>query len=255
MEELISQFYSGTSGLVLPIPKTQFSEPYKEMSRLSYYATLFNSLEVNSSFYKVPQLKTVYNWAISVPDDFRFTFKLWRGITHNNGLQFSEKDVHDFMNVIGQAGTKRGCLLIQLPPRTGISCFHQLEKLLNCIVTMDMPQWQIAVEFRNDSWYGHSTAELLRSFNAVPVIHDMPGSVPPPLLQTEDFVYVRFHGPAGDYKGGYHDELLLGQAASIRSWIYSGKQVYGYFNNTIGDALKNLEDLNRMVNVNAIKYA
>ncbi len=255
MEGLISHFYSGTSGLVLPVPKSQFPEEFKEASRLTYYASLFRSIEINSTFYKVPKLETVYKWAITVPDHFRFTFKMWRGITHQNGLEFNSKDVEDFMNVIGQVGTNRGCLLIQLPPRTGIECFRQLEKLLCCIVKMNMPSWQIAVEFRNSSWYGHSTWELLRSFKAVHVVHDMPGSIPPDILHTGDFAYFRFHGPAGDYKGGYPDDFLMRQAIAMRSLLMEGKEVYVYFNNTVGEALNNLMDLNQIVNSNSVKYA
>src|SRR5690349_976965 len=76
-------YFSGTSGLVLPVPnKLFFPDEFKEGSRLNYYASLFNSIEVNSSFYKIPLGRTVANWSADVPEDFRFTFKLFREITH-----------------------------------------------------------------------------------------------------------------------------------------------------------------------------
>ena len=129
MEKSVSpHFYSGTSGLVLPIPKYEFPAPFENASRLTYFASLYNSLEVNSSFYKIPKLATTYKWATSVPDDFRFTFKLWQGITHGKGFDFNKEDVEHFMTVIGQVGIKKGCLLIQLPPKAGNHYFGKLDQ-------------------------------------------------------------------------------------------------------------------------------
>jgi uncharacterized protein YecE (DUF72 family) len=79
------------------------------------------------------------------------------------------------------------------------------------------------------------------------VMHDMPKSIPPPVVSRLDFEYVRFHGPAGDYKGGYTDEVLQEYADKINAWLKNGKTVYVYFNNTIGDALKNLIKINESI--------
>src|SRR4051812_43057690 len=100
MEELqkLGQFYSGISGLVLPVPnKSLYPPEFRETSRLTYYASLFNSIEINSSFYKVPIAKTVNKWTTEVPDHFKFTYKLWREITHNKELLFNANDVDRFM--------------------------------------------------------------------------------------------------------------------------------------------------------------
>ncbi len=80
-------FYSGTSGLVVPVPQALYPPEFKGKSRLNYYASLFNSIEINSTFYKMPKISTVSNWAESVPDEFRFTFKLSKAITHAKGLE------------------------------------------------------------------------------------------------------------------------------------------------------------------------
>lgn len=85
---MLSGFYSGLSGLALPIPKYLFPEPHRNSSRLTYYASLFNSVEINSTFYKLPMQKTVSKWAGEVPENFRFTFKLWKEITHVPGINF-----------------------------------------------------------------------------------------------------------------------------------------------------------------------
>src|SRR5205823_6010626 len=113
--------------------------------------SLFNSVEVNSTFYKLPMAKTVAKWATEVPNHFRFTFKLWQEITHQKGLNFDPDLIHRFMQVIDQAGDKKGCLLIQFPPSTSIN-LHQLHILLQEISQADPGHvWKIAVEFRNRS--------------------------------------------------------------------------------------------------------
>src|SRR5689334_13347685 len=106
-------FQAGTSGLVLPMPKYLFPPEFQEKSRLEYYASVFNSIEINSSFYKVPKAATVARWAASVPETFTFTYKLWRDITHVKGLDFNPADVLNFIKVIDFAGDRKGCLLVQ----------------------------------------------------------------------------------------------------------------------------------------------
>src|SRR4051812_27357074 len=86
-------FYSGTSNIVLPIPKKSFPPEFSDKSRLEYYAHLFTSIEVNSCFYKTPQASTVAKWAAMVPPDFKFTFKLSKAITHVKDLEFNEDDI------------------------------------------------------------------------------------------------------------------------------------------------------------------
>src|SRR5690348_60963 len=93
-------FYSGTSGLDLPVRRSQYPPEFQGKSRLQYYASLFNSLEVNSIFYKLPRSSTVANWAKSVPGNFRFTFKVSKTITHVKELKFAAKDVDDFMKTV-----------------------------------------------------------------------------------------------------------------------------------------------------------
>src|ERR1700712_55123 len=108
---LMVDYYAGTSGLVLPVPnKTHYPAAFKEKSRLCYYASLFNSIEVNSSFYKIPQAQTIEKWVGMVPDGFRFTFKLWKGITHEKNLIFNPDNISRFMNAISVVGNCKGCL-------------------------------------------------------------------------------------------------------------------------------------------------
>src|SRR3569833_2822848 len=233
-------FYGGTSGLLVPMPKRDFPQEFKDHSRLAFYATLLNSLEINSSFYKLPMSKTVAKWAAEVPSGFTFTYKLWREITQNKGLNFNDDDIARFMDVVSNAGDKKGCILVQFPPGTTVAR-GQLTHLLALLQGRNKNnEWHIAVEFRHRSWYTDEVYDLLRRFNAGLVLQDMPKSTTPQILTSDDLVYLRFHGPSGDYRGSYSDELLSEYATYIRDWQGEGKDVYVYFNNTAGDALNNL---------------
>lgn len=242
-------FFAGTSDLVLPVPNKQaLPEIFRNKPRLTYYSTLFNSLEVNASFYKVPQPSTFAKWVYEVPEHFRFSVKLWRGITHTPSLHFRMKDVARFMDAVGRLSTKKGCLLVQLPPGTRSDKSPQLQRLLECITLADAGRnWKIAVEFRDASWYNESTASLLRRYRAVWVIQDMPDSTIRESISDAPFIYIRYHGPVGDYRGSYADERLNRDSDRIIAWLNQGKEVYVYFNNTIGDALNNVLTLKEQV--------
>lgn len=242
-----SEIYTGTSGLVLPLPnRRSFPPEFHHKSRLEIYASLFNSVEINSSFYKVPMASTVQKWGALVPGNFKFTFKLWRDITHNNALAFNPADVDRFMQVIGHIGHKSGCLLIQFPPGLSITNAAQLEKLLNQVKGSDPEdQWNVVVEFRNKSWYHQDVYDLIGQYSCGIVLHDMPSSGISFLECGANYTYLRFHGPAGGYKGSYTDDFLYEYAQYIREWHDEGKEVFVYFNNTMGDAVKNLATLNK----------
>lgn len=242
-----TSYFSGLSGLQVPVPKYRFPPPYENASRLTYYSSLFNSLEVNSSFYKIPQPATVAKWAGSVNPGFKFTFKLWREITHCKGFNFKEEDVARFIETINNAGNKRGCLLIQLPPGIGSEHLIQLHALLGYIKKINIFNWRVAVEFRNRSWYGDSTYSLLSKFKTALVVHDMPKSATPSIDHNTDFVYVRFHGPTGNYRDSYSKDVLSEYATYITAWLEEKKEVYVYFNNTAGDAINNLKTMNDLV--------
>jgi uncharacterized protein YecE (DUF72 family) len=239
-------YYAGTSGLVLPVPnKACYPPEFQDRSRLCYYASLFNSIEINSSFYKIPQAATMRKWAAEVPDNFRFTFKLFQGITHQKGLVFDPELIPRFMAVINEVGHKKGCLLVQFPPSFKVESLPRLDYLLSLIRQEDEQYgWDIAVEFRHKTWYNERVYELLEKYNMGMVIHDLPASAAPLQASANNFVYLRFHGPNGGYRGSYPDAFLYEYLEYIKEWQQEGKTVYVYFNNTMGDAVKNLMVLN-----------
>jgi uncharacterized protein YecE (DUF72 family) len=241
-------FFSGTSGLVLSLTQAQYPEEYKGASRLTYYASLFNSIEINSTFYKLPQASTIRKWGESVPDHFRFTFKLSKSITHSKGLSFNKDEVIAFLQTIGNIGNKKGCILIQFPPSVKQDQLDEVEDLVGQLKAADPKgEWPLALEFRNRAWYTEATYHFLQQYGLTPVRHDFP-SCPTPARDVEGpLVYLRFHGPGGKYRGSYGEEDLRTTSVQIKAWRAKGKQVYAYFNNTMGDAANNLQALNRFV--------
>ena len=106
-----------------------------------------------------------------------------------------------------------------------------------------LQQWKIALEFRNRSWYHEDIYEIVEQYKAGIVIQDKPASLTPMINSEVDFVYLRFHGPGGNYRGSYPEDFLYEYAGYIREWKEEGKSVYVYFNNTMGEALNNLTTL------------
>lgn len=239
---------------MLPVRnKLFYPEEFKDKSRLCFYSSIMNSIEVNSSFYKVPMASTVKKWAEDVPETFRFTFKLSKEITHNKELAFDPQAVSAFMEVISFVGDKRGCVLVQFPPSVRIGNLKQLELLMSVLRKSDPHYtWNIALEFRHVSLYSDVVYRLLEDYRMAMVIQDKPPAVTPMMESELPFVYLRFHGPGGSYRGSYEDELLYEYASYINDWISEGKTVYSYFNNTMGEAISNLFTLSDLVGTLAL---
>jgi uncharacterized protein YecE (DUF72 family) len=146
----------------VPIKQAEYPPEFTGASRLRYYASLFSSVEINSSFYKVPKATTVEKWPESVPAHFRFTFKVPKAVTHAKGLQFNVEEVERFAKVVAGVGEKKGCLLVQLPPSVKRERQGELEGLLECL-NDDARGWKIAVEFRHVSWYDRAVYRVLQN--------------------------------------------------------------------------------------------
>ena len=238
----------GTSGIVVPGNKSSFPAEYQTGSRLHYYSSLFNTLEINSSFYKIPLPTTFAKWATDISDDFNFTVKLWRGITHAKRLEYSLTDIDAFMNAANCLENKAGCLLIQFPASITGKFINQVEAILDRINKSNIKeQWQLAVEFRHESWYQEQTYKMLDKHKVSQVIHDMPNSKTPNDYEPKQLAYFRFHGPTGKYNGSYSGEFIQRYAEKIKLWSAQGKDIYVYFNNTIGGALQNVQTLQQLI--------
>jgi len=237
----------GTSNVVIPGSKKDFPLEFQAGSRLAYYGSLFRSVELNCTFYKLPLSRTLEKWATEVPADFRFTVKLWKGITHQKKLVFDVQDIDRFMHTVDHLGSKKGCLLVQFPGSITSDYSDHVQEILERIHQQNKDgNWQVAVELRNASWYHELTYELLNKYRASLVFHDKGSSRTPKSNEAISCVYLRYHGPRGDYKESYPDSFLQEQAEAIHQWTQSGKEVYVYFNNTIGNAFQNAQLLQKL---------
>ena len=241
------KIWIGTSNVVVPGNKTTFPKEYQHRSRLHYYSQLFNSLEINSSFYKIPQGSTFGKWNDDVVDDFTFSIKLIKDVTHHKSLQRDDTLILRFLDAASQM-QKKGCLLIQFPGKITLDFYAQVEDILEELDAADPGRcWRRAVEFRSTSWYVGETEDMLRHYNATMVLHDIPKSrrILPP--DNAPFIYLRYHGPTGNYRDSYSDEFLKQQAKNIKVWSGKGKDVFAYFNNTMGSAFDNARLLRKLV--------
>jgi uncharacterized protein YecE (DUF72 family) len=238
------QIRIGTSNVVIPGNKTTFPPAFQLKSRLHYYSSIFNTVEINSSFYKVPLRSTYAKWELDVPADFHFSLKLHREITHVKELKGNLDSMDQFIERARGAGKKKGCLLVQFPGKITIDHFDKIENILGKLASLDPAgDWRKAVEFRHPSWFIGETWELLDEYGATMVLEDIPKARQEEQRGKAGFVYMRFHGPKGDYRDSYTGKFLRGKARQIKGWLRRGLDVYAYFNNTIGNAYANALEL------------
>jgi uncharacterized protein YecE (DUF72 family) len=195
---------------------------------LSYYAEHFDTVEVNSTFYRLPRRDAVARWAEQTPPEFLFAVKVSRYLTHVKRLR--EIDVHlplllERIAPLADAG-KLGPLLWQLPP-TFVRDDDRLKEALDALPS----DLRHAVEFRHESWFARAPLELLVARDVALVVGDRPGSPGPDRPEpTADFAFVRFHHGRRGRRGNYSDTELDDWAQTLDAWARRG-EVYAYFNN------------------------
>jgi uncharacterized protein YecE (DUF72 family) len=229
----------GTSGWMYDHWKGPFYPVEIESeAMLPAYAETFRSVEVNNTFYQLPDAETVESWQRRVPKDFIFAVKANRYITHMKNLLEPEDPLANLMGRIARLGDKLGPILFQLPPG-----WHVNADRLAAFVDVLPESARCAFEFRHPSWYTSEILEILAERNCAFCIHDH-ADAPSPQEMTADFVYVRFHGPDGHYGTPYPDDTLASWAARIRSWQDERREVFAYFNNDAeGYAVDNAQAL------------
>lgn len=227
----MTQLRIGCSGWVYKDWKGPFyPADLKDADRLAWYATQFDTTEINASFYRLPTEAAVACWARTAPHGFEFAWKVSRFITHNKKLRECPQSVDLVFGRMAPLGGKLGPALVQLPPQ-----LRRNDERLESFLAWIPESQRVAVEFRHDSWYEQPVYDLLARHNAAFVISDH-HSAPAPSVVTADWVYWRGHGPGGRYFGRYPDEDLRKLAAEIGLWQAEGKDVYAYFDNDIKSA-------------------
>jgi uncharacterized protein YecE (DUF72 family) len=235
--------FVGTSGWSnLTWGKGVLPRAVPQRERLARLSGIFNAVEVNSSFYRLPPPGCAARWASAVPPGFRFAVKLSRFITHIQKLRMDSADpgLSSFLETIADLGDKRGPLLVQLPPNLRKDAALLDEFLKKLHAAMPSSPWRIAVELRHPSWRSDEITKILDRHAAALVVADMPACTVSEPNRGAPFVYIRRHGPAGDYKGGYAPERIAEDAALVERELGSGRDVFVFYNNTIDpDAAEN----------------
>jgi uncharacterized protein YecE (DUF72 family) len=226
----------GTSGWMYRDWNGRFyPEEIKGKDQLPYFATQFESVEINSTFYHVPRETTLQNWYDITPENFTFAIKLNRYLTHTKrllpGEEFDEA-LEDFFKRIALLKQKLAVVLVQLPPsmRQNTDRLDYLAaKTKEYEATYGLP-FPLAIEFRHASWFAEGTFALMKRHNLANVINDSPNRWPASKAVTADFAYIRLHGSQELYRSSYTEAELSGWAEFIKS-CKGCHAVYAYFDN------------------------
>ena len=228
-----TEYLLGCSGFYYNHWKGPFyPEKLAKAKWLQYYAQNFNTLEVNNTFYRFPSEKMLKAWYQKTPENFRFTLKANRAITHSRKFHNTEQLLANFYKLAYLLQEKLLCVLFQLPPFV-----HKNLELLETIV--DQVDFKITnvVEFRHESWWDSEVYDFMKKkglvFCAVSA-----SELPETLVKTGSAIYIRFHGKDGWYHHFYPEKELKEWADKIRR--QNAQRVFCYFNNDVNaNAVKN----------------
>lgn len=221
-----------------------YPQSLKEKDYLKYYCKYFNTVEVNNSFYHLLKDETVLNWTEIVPDNFIFSVKANRYITHIKKLKDSEITFSKFDTCIKTFSEKLGVILFQLPPKFSFNP-QRLELFIGTIPK----DYRYAFEFRDKSWFNSETYDLLKKNNISLCMYNL-GEYQSPKELTADFTYIRLHGNYGIGSGKYSNDELNDFYNDIVAFNDRGKDVFCYFNNDeAGFAIQNAFELKEKLNL------
>jgi uncharacterized protein YecE (DUF72 family) len=193
------------------------------------YASVFNTVEINNTFYHLPEARTFKAWRAQAPDGFLYAVKANRFITHMKKLKGVKAPLRKFLDRARLLREHLGPILYQLPPRWRLNR-ERLESFLDLL-----PEDLLHVlEFRDPSWLAPEVFQSLEEREVSFCAHDMPGvgsSSGTPRQAIGPIAYVRFHGVGRKYSGGYPEPTLRSWDRWMKQQAHMGKDVYAYFNN------------------------
>ena len=206
---------------------------------LEHYATLFDTVEVNSTFYRLAKPRAAAAWVEQTPPEFVFAAKASQYLTHFKRLTDLDRGVERFYDAIAPlaASPKMGPLLWQLPERFK----RDVPRLAAALDALNQsPPTRHCFEFRHESWFADDEVpDLLRRHGVALAIGDHPARPWQPWVTTTDWSYVRFHYGHRGRRGNYSDSELRTLAPRVAKLAEAG-DVYAYFNNDWeGFAVKN----------------
>jgi uncharacterized protein YecE (DUF72 family) len=217
LSSVMPKIWIGTSGYNYPEWKGSFyPEKMKPADMLPYYAAQFDSVEINYTFYRMPNAKTIEGWAAATPADFRFVLKAPKRITHEKRLKDFGDSLAVFVRLASGLEGRLGPLLFQLPPNLKKD-LPRLEAFLD-----ELPDAaKAAFEFRHESWFDEDVLAALRARGAALCIADSE-KISAPVVQTAAFSYFRLRDE------GYQDADIAAWAEKVRAASQTG-EVYVFF--------------------------
>lgn len=192
---------------------------------LAHYATIFDTVELNASFYRLPPPEQFAKWAAQVPEGFLFSIKAPRRITHLLRLRECRAALQDFFHAARALGGKLGPILYQLPPKMPFD-----PELLEAFVALLPRKLSHVIEFRDASWFCDEALTILRGHDIALCLADFPGSEAP-LIVTAPPAYLRLHGGRRN-RENYPPSALQKTAEQLHTWRSQGIPSFVYFNNT-----------------------
>lgn len=228
------KWYIGCSGFHYKEWK-EFFYPKGLPQRLwfDYYAERFNTLELNVTFYRFPQLKFLQNWYGKAPQHFVFSAKVPRLITHYKQFRECAPLIADFYTTLREGlREKLGCVLFQMPPQLAYS-----EEALERILSHADPSFTNAFEFRHASWWNPAVYDTLTKNNIIFCGHSYP-RLPDEAVINTPAAYYRFHGVPKLYFSQYSNEFVHSIAQQLQD-NPTLQTAYVYFNNTATEAALN----------------
>lgn len=245
----MKNIYVGTSGWSYKHWKNiVYPEHVRPGGYLSFLATEFNAVEINTSFYRLPKPETIRQWIQSTPATFRFCPKMSRYLTQMKKLNDPEEPLERFFTLFNPMKKYLGPVLIQLPPNLG---FHlgKTEYLFN-ILKEKYGRFKIALEPRHKSWLNAQAINLLKRFQITWVFADSGGRFPMAEEITARDIYIRFHGPDGSYATSYTQDALEVYADKCFRWSAEGHRLWLFFNNDIhGYAVENARTIKKILQI------
>lgn len=229
----------GTSGWDYPHWKGVFYPT--ELPRkhwFAFYAARFDTVEINYSFYRLPNEATFDHWRDAAPSGFRYAIKANRYLTHIKRLKDCAEALPRFLDRCRRLGTHLGPILYQLPPNWRLNT-ERLERF-----TADLPTDLTHVfEFRDNRWFVEPIRRVLADRGLGFCIHDHDDVDCPPWI-TGPVAYFRFHGSRKGRQGGYTPREIESHAITVRQALLKGHDVYAYYNNdAFGRAIGNARRL------------
>lgn len=191
---------------------------------LAHYADRFATVEINASFYRLPDRERFQAWRLATPDDFVLCPKVSRFLTHMKRLREPGEPVARFVAAAGGLGDRLGPSLLQLPPDLRID----LDRL-DATLREFPPGWRVTVELRHRSWFVEETRALLAAHGAALCLADRGSRWISPRWRTADWGYVRFHEGAGIWP--CYGRTALESRATTLAALYPDGDVFVFFNN------------------------